>query len=46
MKVSLANLRLVLREQKRSAWNTWVIADTRGGLVSHWNGQRYPRLTK
>lgn len=44
MKVSFEKMRYVLREQKRSTWVTWVIADEHGGLVSHWNGRNYPRM--
>lgn len=28
----------------RGSWRTWVIATADGGVVSYWNGQRYPRL--
>ena len=42
--VSLQNIRSAAADWP-SSWRTWVIATQDGGFVSHWNGQRYPRMT-
>lgn len=43
--VSLINMRICLKQSVNSAWRAWVIADDRDGIISYWNGQRYPRLS-